>query len=84
VWAIAWRPLVRAERANLTAAGLGPPPPRKEPSHWVVAWLIAWPIAMVLGAVARAVRVPPGPAGVVIWVGLLWAIKRGLDSRESV
>ena len=83
VWAIAWRPLVRAERANLTKAGIGSPPSKREPSHWVIAWLIAWPIASLVGLGVRALGVSPGPVGVVVWVGLLWAIKRGLDNHKS-
>ncbi len=44
VWAVAWRPLVRAEKANLAKAG-GEPPSKRDPSNWVIAWLIAWPNA---------------------------------------
>ncbi|MEJ7764872.1 MAG: hypothetical protein WKF86_05205 [Acidimicrobiales bacterium] len=82
VWAGAWRPLVRSEKANLAKAGVGAPPSKREPSHWVTAWLIAWPIASIVGLGVRALGVSPGPVGVVVWVGLLWAVKRGLDSRE--
>ncbi len=84
VWAVAWRPLVRAERANLAKAGVGTPPSGREPSHWVIAWLVAWPIAALLGVVIRALGVSPtGPLAVVLWLGLVWAIKRALDSRDS-
>lgn len=83
IWAIAWRPLVRAEKANLAKAGVGAPPSKREPSHWVIAWLVAWPIAAILGAVVRAFGVSPGPFAVVLWLGLVWAVKRALDSRES-
>lgn len=84
-WAGAWRPHVRAEKANLAKAGLGAPPSRREPSHWVIAWLIAWPIAAIVGAALRAVGVTllAGPVGIVVWFGLVWAVKRVLDSRES-
>lgn len=84
VWAVAWRPLVRAEQANLAVAGAGAPPQRREPSHWVVAWLIAWPIAAVIGVLFRAAGVTTlaGPIGLVVWFPLIWAVKRVLDSRE--
>ncbi len=84
MWAGSWRPLVRAERANLALTGVGDPPRRREPSHWVVAWLVAWPIAFVVGVLLRAVGVTllAGPLGIVVWFGLVWAVKRALDSRE--
>jgi hypothetical protein len=84
VWAVSWRPLVRAERANLALAGVGEPPRRREPSHWVIAWLVAWPIALVVGVLLRAVGVTvlAGPLGIVVWFALLWVVKRALDSRE--
>ena len=83
VWAVAWRPLVRAEKANLAKTGAGPPPSKRDPGNWVIAWLIAWPIASIVGLGVRALGVSPGPVGVVVWVGLLWAVKRGLDNSES-
>ncbi len=84
VWAIAWRPLVRAERANLAKAGVGTPPSSREPSYWVIAWLVAWPIAAFIGVVIRGFGVSPtGPLAVALWFGLVWAVKRTLDSRES-
>ena len=83
LWA-GWRPLVRAERANLALAGVGEPPRRREPSHWVIAWLVAWPIAFVVGVLLRAVGVTvlAGPLGIVVWFALVWVVKRALDSRE--
>ncbi len=85
VWAIAWRPLVRAERANLALAGIGAPPRRREPSNWVMAWLIAWPIAAVVGVLLRVVGIAvlSGPIGLVVWVALVWAVKQALDRREA-
>lgn len=83
VWAVAWRPLVRAEKANRAKAGAGAPPSKRDPGNWVIAWLIAWPIASIVGLGVRALGVWPGPVGVVVWVGLLWAVKRGLDGYDS-
>jgi hypothetical protein len=84
LWAVTWRPLVRAERANLALAGVGEPPRRREPSHWVIAWLVAWPIAFVVGVLLRAVGVTAlaGPLGIVVFLQLVWVVKRALDSRE--
>jgi hypothetical protein len=84
LWAVTWRPLVRAGRANLALAGVGEPPHRREPSHWVIAWLVAWPIAFVVGVLPRAVGVTvlAGPLGIVVWLALVWVVKRALDSRE--
>ncbi len=84
IWAVGWRPLVRAEKANLALTGVGDPPRRREPSHWVIAWLVAWPIALVVGVLLRAVGVTllAGPVGIIVWFGLVWAVKRALDSRE--
>ncbi len=84
LWAVTWRPLVRAERANLALAGVGEPPRRREPSHWVIAWLVAWPIALVVGVLLRAVGVTvlAGPLGIFVWLALVWVVKRALDSRE--
>lgn len=64
-----WRPLVRAEQANLAVAGAGALPLRREPSHWVIAWLVAWPIAAVIGVLFRAAGVTTlaGPIGLVVW-----------------
>ena len=83
-WAIWWRPLVRAERANRAKLGLARPPPRREPSHWVVAALASWWIAMIVGALLLAVGVKAlSPSvGIIVWFGLAWLIKRGLDSRN--
>ncbi len=82
-WAVAWRPLVRAEQANRAKLGLGPPPRRREPSHWVNAWVAAWWIGLVVGAVQHAggITVLSGPAGLITWVTSIWLIKRLLDSR---
>lgn len=84
VWAVGWRPLVRAEQANLALVGIGVPPRRREPSHWVIAWLVAWPIAGVFGLLLRVagVTILAGPLGIVLWFALVWAVKRALDSRE--
>jgi hypothetical protein len=84
LWAVSWRPLVRAERANLALAGVGEPPRRREPSHWVISWLVAWPIAFLVGMLLRAVGITvlAGPLGIVVWFALVWVVKRALDSRE--
>lgn len=82
-WAIAWRPLVRAEQANRAKLGLGPPPRRREPSHWVIAWMAAWWIGVVVGALLHAAGISAfsGPVGVIVWIISIWLIKRLLDSR---
>jgi hypothetical protein len=84
LWAVSWRPLVRAEKANLALAGGGEPPHRREPSHWVIAWLVAWPMAFLVGVLLRAVGISvlAGPLGIVAWFTLVWVVKRALDSRE--
>ncbi len=80
IWAIAWRPLVRAEKANLAKVGLGRPPSYRESAHWVIAWIGAWPVAALLGAGFRALGVTLGPFSFLVWFGVVWAIKRMLDS----
>ena len=84
VWALAWRPSIRAEKANRAVAGLGPPPTAREAGHWVLAWLIAWPIAAVVGAGIRALGsdVLAGPTGIVVWLALVYGVKKALDSRS--
>ena len=82
-WAVTWRPLLRAEQANRSKLGLGPPPRRREPSHWIIAWMAAWWMAVVVGALLHAagITVLASPAGVIVWLASIWAIKRLLDSR---
>ncbi len=85
MWAISLRPLVRARQANLHLAGLAEHGPRKrESSHWILAWFIAWPIAAIVGGGLQAVGLKiAGPLAFVVWVAMLWFVKRALDDRAS-
>ena len=84
-WAVALRPPRRAEQANLAVVGRAEPPSRRDASNWVLAVLIAWwPAALVGGALAALdVTILSGPVGAVVWVAMIWAVKRALDSRAG-
>ncbi len=84
-WAEALRPAARAEQANLAALGRAEPPSRRDASNWVLAVLIAWwPAALVGGALAALdVTILSGPVGAVVWLVMIWVVKRTLDSRAS-
>jgi hypothetical protein len=84
-WAVALRPARRAEQANLAVVGRAEPPSRRDASNWVLAVLIAWwPAALVGGALAALdVTILSGPVGAVVWLAMIWAIKRALDSRTG-
>lgn len=85
IWAVGLRPFVRAEQANLAATGAAKPPRSREPSHWVLAWLIGWPFAALAGLLIRAAGSDAlaGPVGIVVWIAILYAIKRALDRRRA-
>lgn len=85
MWAVGWRPFVRAEQANLAVTGAATAPRSREPSHWVLAWLIGWPFAALAGFLIHLAGSDAlaGPAGLVAWIATLYAIKRGLDRRRA-
>jgi hypothetical protein len=82
VWRFWWRPLVRAEAANLAVGGAGAPV-RRVGSRWGSAWFGAFWISWLLGLVLGLLDVSVGPLGVVLWWLLVLAVKHEIDRRGA-
>jgi hypothetical protein len=84
MWAVTLRPLERAQQANLHLAGLRDTgAPEHDVSNWVFAWLASLPLSWLLSAVLAATGLEiPRPVGLLLWLALLWGLKRGFDSRD--
>ncbi len=83
IWLLVWRPLLRAETANLVAGGTDAPRPTRIASDWLLAWLFALQITWLVGLVLHPLDVSLGPLGVIPWCLLTWAIKRAFDNRRT-
>ena len=83
LWALAWRPLVRAERANRVAGGDEAPRVTRVASGWLRAWGVALTIGWVLGLVLDGLDLSLGPLGVVLVCLLAWTLKLTSDRPRT-
>ena len=78
---LVWRPLVRAEKANLAATGAVAP----QATRVVSAWFQAWGVAFIITSLIRLVLIPLGvslgPLGIIVWWALVLTIGRARSNH---
>ena len=78
---LVWRPLVRAEKANLAAKGAVAPQATRVVSPWFQAWGLAFLLTSLIGLVLSLLRVSLGPLGIAVWWALALTINRASSNH---
>ena len=78
---LVWRPLVRAEKANLAAKGAVAPQATRVVSPWFHAWGLAFLVTSVIGLVLSLLGVSLGPLGIAVWWALALTINRASSNH---
>lgn len=78
---LVWRPLVRAEKANMARKGAVAPQATRVVSAWFQAWGLAFIITSIIGLVLIPLGVSLGPLGFAPWWALTLIIYRASSNH---
>ena len=80
-WVLMWRPLVKAEKANLESVDASSPRATRVASDWLSAWGLAFVIGSIIRLVLDPLEVSLGPLRIILVALLAWTIKLRSDKR---